>query len=131
MRRRRSRKICATGAMSAASGPSLLRRIYSEALTWDKAPADAEFIACPEAVVIGWIRFDNQRVAERILKRPGDKRRLPDRDELLRKEPTSSVMIGRAWFFRYAEHSLPTASFPPTDPETNVTNAPLLSIIGR
>jgi hypothetical protein len=47
-----------------------------------KAPADAEFIACPEAVVIGWIRFDTQRVAERILKRPGDKRRLPDRDEL-------------------------------------------------
>jgi hypothetical protein len=54
--------------------------------TWtlgtDKAPADAEFVACPEACVIGWIRFDNQRVAERILKRPGDKRRLPDRDEL-------------------------------------------------
>jgi hypothetical protein len=54
--------------------------------TWslgdDKARAGAEFIACPEAVVIGWIRFDNQRVVERILKRPGDKRRLPDRDEL-------------------------------------------------
>jgi hypothetical protein len=48
----------------------------------DKAPAGAEFIAAPEAVVIGWVRFDNQRVAERILKRPGDKRRLPDRDEL-------------------------------------------------
>jgi hypothetical protein len=48
----------------------------------DKAPVGAEFIACPEAVVIGWVRFDNQRVAERILKRPGDKRRLPDRDEL-------------------------------------------------
>jgi hypothetical protein len=48
----------------------------------DKAPAGAEFTACPEAVVIGWVRFDNQRVAERILKRPGDKRRLPDRDEL-------------------------------------------------
>ena len=32
--------------------------------------------------MIGWVRFDNQRVAERILKRPGDKRRLPDRDEL-------------------------------------------------
>jgi hypothetical protein len=48
----------------------------------DKAPAGVEFVACPEAVVIGWVRFDNQRVAERILKRPGDKRRLPDRDEL-------------------------------------------------
>jgi hypothetical protein len=48
----------------------------------DKAPAGAEFVACPEAVVIGWVRFDDKKVAERILKRPGDKRRLPDRDEL-------------------------------------------------
>jgi hypothetical protein len=48
----------------------------------DKAPVGAEFVACPEAVVIGWVRFDDKKVAERILKRNDDKRRLPDRDEL-------------------------------------------------
>ena len=46
------------------------------------AQAGAEFIACPEAIVIGWVRFDDKKVVERVLKRPGDKRRLPDRDEL-------------------------------------------------
>jgi hypothetical protein len=48
----------------------------------DKAPVGAEFIVGVEALVIGWVRFEDQKIAERILKRPGDKRRLPDRDEL-------------------------------------------------
>jgi hypothetical protein len=50
------------------------------------ASPDAEFITAPEAVVQGWIRFDDKKVVERILKRPGDKRRLPDRDELSMSE---------------------------------------------
>jgi hypothetical protein len=47
-----------------------------------EAPAGAEFVAGVEALVIGWVRFDDGKVAERILKKPGDKRRLPERDEL-------------------------------------------------
>jgi hypothetical protein len=61
----------------------------------DKAPAGAEFIAAPEAVVIGWVRFDDKKVAERILKRPGDKRRLPDRDELSMADKSTWPLDGK------------------------------------
>jgi hypothetical protein len=46
------------------------------------APEGAEFVTCPEGVVTGWVRFDDGTVVERIIRRPGDKRRLPYREEL-------------------------------------------------
>jgi hypothetical protein len=48
----------------------------------NKVPEGTELVVGVEALVVGWIRFEDQRVAERILKKPGDKRRLPDRHEL-------------------------------------------------
>jgi hypothetical protein len=41
-----------------------------------------EYIGHVDSLVIGWIRFDEKKVAERILLRRGEKKRLPDRDEL-------------------------------------------------
>jgi hypothetical protein len=41
-----------------------------------------EFIAHVDSLVVGWIRFDDKKVAERILLRRGEQKRLPDRDEL-------------------------------------------------
>jgi hypothetical protein len=51
-------------------------------LNEEKVPDGAEFIACVDHLVRGWIRFDDQKLVERILVRRGDKQRLPDRDEL-------------------------------------------------
>jgi hypothetical protein len=48
----------------------------------EAVPDGIEFVACVDHLVRGWIRFDDQKVAERILVRRGDKQRLPDRDEL-------------------------------------------------
>jgi hypothetical protein len=48
----------------------------------NKPPANAEFVVAVEGLVTGWKRWEGGKVVERILKRPGDKRRLPGRDEL-------------------------------------------------
>jgi hypothetical protein len=59
------------------------------------AQPGAEFVAAPEDVVLGWVRFDDKKVAERILKRRGDKRRLPDRDELSMADPAEWPIDGK------------------------------------
>jgi hypothetical protein len=48
----------------------------------EKAPDGVEFVAYIDHLVKGWIRFDDQKVAERILVRRGDKQRLPEREDL-------------------------------------------------
>jgi hypothetical protein len=45
-------------------------------------PNGVELIAYVDHLVRAWIRFDDQKRAESILRRRGDKERLPDRDEL-------------------------------------------------
>ena len=48
----------------------------------EKVTAGAEFVACVDHLVRGWIRFDDQKVAERILVRRSEKKQLPERDDL-------------------------------------------------
>lgn len=48
----------------------------------EKALDGVEFVACVDHLIKGWIRFDDQKVVERILVRRGDKQRLPDREDL-------------------------------------------------
>jgi hypothetical protein len=48
----------------------------------EKVPDGAEFVACVDHLVQGWIRFDDQKVVERILVRRSDKQRLPKREDL-------------------------------------------------
>jgi hypothetical protein len=52
------------------------------AINDEAVPDGAEFVACVDHIIRSWIRCDDQKVAERILVRRGDKQRLPDRDEL-------------------------------------------------
>jgi hypothetical protein len=52
----------------------------------EKVPDGVEYTACVDHIIRGWIRWDDQKVAERILVRRGDKQRLPDRDELSHAE---------------------------------------------
>jgi hypothetical protein len=42
----------------------------------------AEYVAHVDSLVTGWIHFADKKVVERILLRRGEKKRLPDRDEL-------------------------------------------------
>jgi hypothetical protein len=48
----------------------------------EKVPDGVEFVAYVDHLVRGWIRFDDQKVAERILVRRGDRQRLPEREDL-------------------------------------------------
>jgi hypothetical protein len=48
----------------------------------EEVPDGIELVACVDHIVRGWIRWDDQKAAERILVRRGDRQRLPDRDEL-------------------------------------------------
>jgi hypothetical protein len=71
------------------------RGVWSWMLGDEKAPVGVEFTVGVEALVIGWIRFEEQKIAERILKRPGDKGRLPDRDELSMAQKSEWPLDGK------------------------------------
>jgi hypothetical protein len=48
----------------------------------DEVPASTKLIVHIDHLVRGWIRFDDRKVVERILLRRGDKKKLPDREDL-------------------------------------------------
>jgi hypothetical protein len=48
----------------------------------EKVPDDVEFVAYPDHLIRAWIRFEDEKVVERILVRRGDKKSFPERDEL-------------------------------------------------